>query len=373
MLYFKALFDGIDAMPEADAAVRAAARRAGRERRLAGAACRAGDGRPDHRGAPGAERRAAHPARARGPPLSGRPLSAWHTAKPRRRAAAADLARAERPRLAARAHRASASTRCSTPASSTRCGRCARAATCIPDLPSMRCVGYRQAWAALDGRRSRGAAREPASPPPASSPSASSPGCAPCRSGGSSPATRPMRSPGCVARSPTSWSRPEAAAPMAVLEIASLAKRYGETVGVRARRPRGRAPASSSPSLGESGVGKSTLLNCIAGLDRVDAGTVRIGRVDVAGAAPSRRRRALRRDHLGFVFQAFHVLPHLTVAANVGAAAAAAGPRRRRRGSQAMLARGRPRRLRRRACRRRSRAASCSAWRSRARWCTARS
>jgi putative ABC transport system ATP-binding protein len=69
--------------------------------------------------------------------------------------------------------------------------------------------------------------------------------------------------------------------------------------------------------LGDSGVGKSTLLNCIAGLDPVDAGSVRIDRTDVPALAEP-AQAAFRRDHLGFVFQAFHVLPHLTVAANVG-------------------------------------------------------
>ncbi len=68
--------------------------------------------------------------------------------------------------------------------------------------------------------------------------------------------------------------------------------------------------------VGESGVGKSTLLNCIAGLDRADAGEVHIGgepmhALDEAAAAQLRARR------LGFVFQAFHVLPALTVAQNV--------------------------------------------------------
>jgi len=68
--------------------------------------------------------------------------------------------------------------------------------------------------------------------------------------------------------------------------------------------------------LGESGVGKSTLLNCIAGLEDADSGEVHIGgtllaTLDEAG------RAALRRQSLGFVFQAFHVLPHLTVAENV--------------------------------------------------------
>ena len=69
--------------------------------------------------------------------------------------------------------------------------------------------------------------------------------------------------------------------------------------------------------LGESGVGKSTLLNCIAGLDRADRGTVRINGSDL-GALDDDGCARLRRQHLGFVFQAFHVLPHLTVAQNVG-------------------------------------------------------
>jgi putative ABC transport system ATP-binding protein len=67
---------------------------------------------------------------------------------------------------------------------------------------------------------------------------------------------------------------------------------------------------------GESGVGKSTLLNCIAGLDRADAGTVRLAGQAVQSLAEPEQAR-LRREKLGFVFQAFHVLPHLNVADNV--------------------------------------------------------
>jgi putative ABC transport system ATP-binding protein len=69
--------------------------------------------------------------------------------------------------------------------------------------------------------------------------------------------------------------------------------------------------------LGESGVGKSTLLNCIAGLDRADRGSVRIADIDL-GTLDDDGCARLRRHKLGFVFQAFHVLPHLTVAENVG-------------------------------------------------------
>jgi putative ABC transport system ATP-binding protein len=103
---------------------------------------------------------------------------------------------------------------------------------------------------------------------------------------------------------------------MALLEIAALAKRYGEST-VFARVELAVAAGEFVAILGESGVGKSTLLNCIAALDRIDAGSVYIDGVDVhALAEPA--QAIFRRDHLGFVFQAFHVLPHLTVAANVG-------------------------------------------------------
>jgi putative ABC transport system ATP-binding protein len=68
--------------------------------------------------------------------------------------------------------------------------------------------------------------------------------------------------------------------------------------------------------VGESGSGKSTLLNLIAGLDRPDAGSVLIDGIDIA-ALDDTARTLTRRSKLGFVFQAFHILPHLTVAQNV--------------------------------------------------------
>jgi len=68
--------------------------------------------------------------------------------------------------------------------------------------------------------------------------------------------------------------------------------------------------------MGESGIGKSTLLNLIAGLDRPDAGTVSLGGTDLT-ALDDDALTALRRQHMGFVFQAFHVLPYLSVAQNV--------------------------------------------------------
>jgi putative ABC transport system ATP-binding protein len=68
--------------------------------------------------------------------------------------------------------------------------------------------------------------------------------------------------------------------------------------------------------VGESGVGKSTLLNCMAGLEAWDAGTVTLDGEDI-GAMSADERALLRRRKIGFVFQAFHVLPHLDVAQNV--------------------------------------------------------
>jgi putative ABC transport system ATP-binding protein len=69
--------------------------------------------------------------------------------------------------------------------------------------------------------------------------------------------------------------------------------------------------------MGDSGVGKSTLLNCMAGLDTWDSGRVLLRGQDL-GQLSDTALAALRRQHIGFVFQAFHVLPHLEVAQNVG-------------------------------------------------------
>jgi putative ABC transport system ATP-binding protein len=68
--------------------------------------------------------------------------------------------------------------------------------------------------------------------------------------------------------------------------------------------------------MGESGVGKSTLLNLIAGLDVPDSGRVLIEGQDLAVMDDAQRTR-LRRARMGFVFQAFHLLPHLTIEKNV--------------------------------------------------------
>ena len=89
------------------------------------------------------------------------------------------------------------------------------------------------------------------------------------------------------------------------------------------------APGELVAILGESGAGKSTLLNIIAGLDRPDAGTVTVsdtnsvsGYFSVSGteitALSEDELARWRRKHVGFVFQAFHLLPYLSVEENVG-------------------------------------------------------
>ena len=76
------------------------------------------------------------------------------------------------------------------------------------------------------------------------------------------------------------------------------------------------APGELIAIMGESGVGKSTLLNIVAGLDRADAGSVAVEGVDL-GRLDEARATRLRRDRIGFVFQAFHILPYLTLRQNV--------------------------------------------------------
>ncbi|MDH6593755.1 putative ABC transport system ATP-binding protein [Variovorax sp. TBS-050B] len=99
------------------------------------------------------------------------------------------------------------------------------------------------------------------------------------------------------------------------LHIEGLAKHYGE-VPVFENVTLTVAPGEFVAIVGESGVGKSTLLNCMAGLDRWDAGTVTHDGTDI-GALDGEACALWRRRHVGFVFQAFHVLPHLDVAQNV--------------------------------------------------------
>jgi putative ABC transport system ATP-binding protein len=104
-----------------------------------------------------------------------------------------------------------------------------------------------------------------------------------------------------------------------MLDVRNLTKSYGgpsgrrvlENVQLRVQ------PGEYVAIVGDSGVGKSTLLNLVAGLDVPDAGQVLLEERDLAQLDEDARTR-LRRSRMGFVFQAFHLLPHLTVARNVG-------------------------------------------------------
>jgi putative ABC transport system ATP-binding protein len=102
---------------------------------------------------------------------------------------------------------------------------------------------------------------------------------------------------------------------MTVLCARGLAKRYADTP-VFAGIDLDLAPGEIVALLGESGSGKSTLLNCLAGLDEADAGSITLAGQDLR-ALDDEARSALRRQALGFIFQAFHLLPHLSVADNV--------------------------------------------------------
>ena len=99
------------------------------------------------------------------------------------------------------------------------------------------------------------------------------------------------------------------------LHLKNLAKRYGDSI-VFSNVSLDVAPGEFVAIVGESGVGKSTLLNCMAGLDSWDEGSVTLKGQDLGGLSDD-QRALLRRQHVGFVFQAFHVLPHLDVAQNV--------------------------------------------------------
>ncbi|MFG6441412.1 ABC transporter ATP-binding protein [Roseateles sp. LKC17W] len=102
---------------------------------------------------------------------------------------------------------------------------------------------------------------------------------------------------------------------MTVLCARGLAKRYGD-VPVFSGIDLDLAAGEIVALLGESGSGKSTLLNCLAGLDEADAGAITLAGQDLRPLGDE-ARSALRRQSLGFIFQAFHLLPHLSVADNV--------------------------------------------------------
>lgn len=105
-------------------------------------------------------------------------------------------------------------------------------------------------------------------------------------------------------------------APVRALECRGLQKSYAHGRTVLTHLDFSLLPGEYVAVMGDSGVGKSTLLNLIAGLDRADSGTVLIDGVAMSSLSDDAATR-LRRKKLGFIFQAFHVLPHLTLQQNV--------------------------------------------------------
>jgi putative ABC transport system ATP-binding protein len=100
-----------------------------------------------------------------------------------------------------------------------------------------------------------------------------------------------------------------------VLELVSVDKRFGARTVLNRVSLELRA-GEYVAVIGESGIGKSTLLNVIAGLEPVDTGKIVFDGREITGMDDD-ALSLLRRDKFGFVFQAFHVLPHLTALENV--------------------------------------------------------
>jgi putative ABC transport system ATP-binding protein len=115
----------------------------------------------------------------------------------------------------------------------------------------------------------------------------------------------------------------------AAVSATALARTFGEG-GSAVRALRGVSldvPAGQFTAvMGPSGSGKSTLMHLLAGLDRPDAGSVRIAGADITGMS-DRELTKLRRRHIGFVFQSFNLLPTLTAEENVALPLAIAGRR----------------------------------------------
>jgi putative ABC transport system ATP-binding protein len=100
-----------------------------------------------------------------------------------------------------------------------------------------------------------------------------------------------------------------------MLELVELSKSYGARPVLAQLSHHFRA-GQFVAIMGESGVGKSTLLNLIAGLDRPDGGQVIVDGRAMSELSDDEATR-LRRTRMGFIFQAFHVLPHLSLLQNV--------------------------------------------------------
>jgi putative ABC transport system ATP-binding protein len=100
-----------------------------------------------------------------------------------------------------------------------------------------------------------------------------------------------------------------------VLRLTAVTKRFGART-VLNRVSLEVAAGEYVAVIGDSGIGKSTLLNVVAGLEPIDAGSVAFQDREL-GTMNDEALSRLRRECFGFVFQAFHVLPHLTVEENV--------------------------------------------------------
>jgi putative ABC transport system ATP-binding protein len=100
-----------------------------------------------------------------------------------------------------------------------------------------------------------------------------------------------------------------------MLKLQAVTKRFGSRILLKAVSLEV-AAGEYVAILGESGIGKSTLLNVIAGLEPVDEGTIHFQGTELT-TLDDDALTLLRRDHFGFVFQAFHVLPQLSVEQNV--------------------------------------------------------
>ena len=101
-----------------------------------------------------------------------------------------------------------------------------------------------------------------------------------------------------------------------MLRLSGVSKRFGGRTVLQAVSLEV-APGEQIAVLGESGIGKSTLLNVIAGLEPVDSGSIAYDGFEIAALSDDAATQ-LRREHFGFVFQAFHLLPYLTAEQNVG-------------------------------------------------------
>lgn len=117
-----------------------------------------------------------------------------------------------------------------------------------------------------------------------------------------------------------------------VLEAAGLRKTYRlphKEVAVLRDASLSVAPGELVAVIGRSGAGKSTLLNVLGGIDEPEAGEVRILGQSIFKLPPS-RRTALRASSVGYVFQAYHLLPEMSVLENVMLPAMAIGRLSRR-------------------------------------------